>query len=451
MSEQTLYHELLRPRFHFTAQQNWLNDPNGLVYFQGEYHMFFQYNACGINWGPNSWGHAISTDLVHWQQLPIALDPDEHFGWIWSGSAVVDWNNTSGLGNGSVPPLVAIYTAGSPPTGKPVVQCIAFSNDRGRTWTKYAGNPVIANIEGENRDPKVIWHAPIKRWIMSLYLARNDFALFASRDLKAWTHLANVPIPGGSECPDFFELPIDGDPSRTAWVLWCGDGIYRLGTFDGLAFVPETLPLVAEHGPNGYAAQTWSDVPDGRRVQISWMRSGQYPYMPFNQQMSFPVTLTLRTFPEGVRLCREPVQEIARLWGKVQEWRDYALDAGGKLIPQGGNGLYDLSLVVEPGAAEIVRCRIHGQELKYRPKPAMLSFGGKEISLPLTEARLALRVLVDRTSVEIFAREGSISASFCFLPVAWDVPLEFSADGDTVRVVSLTVREMTDAWNRGVD
>ena len=187
-----LYHELLRPQFHFTAEKNWLNDPNGLVYYKGEYHLFLQYNAKGMKWGPNTWAHAVSTDLVHWKQIAHALEPDEQFGWIWSGSAVVDARNTSGLRSGSEDPLIAIYTTGNTHVTphKKCVQCIAFSNDRGRTWTKYSGNPVIGHVAAENRDPKVIWHEPSRRWVMALFLDKNDYALFGSADLKGWQHLS---------------------------------------------------------------------------------------------------------------------------------------------------------------------------------------------------------------------------------------------------------------------
>ena len=230
----------------------------------------------------------------------------------------------AGSRRGTRPPLIAFYTAGGERMfpGKRCIQCIAFSNDRGRTWTKYAGNPVIGHIRAENRDPKVVWHGPTARWIMTLFMDGNDYALFSSPDLKSWTHQQDLTLPGVSECPDFFELPVDGDPSNTRWVFWGASGGYLLGRFDGRTFTPETDVLQAEQGANGYAAQTWSDVPagDGRRVQISWMRNGRYPAMPFNQQMTFPVELTLRTLPEGIRLCREPVAEIETLHERTRAW-----------------------------------------------------------------------------------------------------------------------------------
>jgi len=446
----TDYRELFRPRFHFTAERNWLNDPNGLVWHDGEYHLFFQYNAVGLTWGPNSWGHAVSSDLVHWRQLPDALDPDEQFGWIWSGSAVFDRHNTSGLGVDGKPPLVAMYTTGSPPRGLPVVQCIASSTDRGRTWTKFPGNPVIPFIEGENRDPKVIWHTATKQWMMSVYLARNDFALFSSPDLKQWKGLNTVQVDRCTECPDLFELPIDGDAKRTAWVLWTADGGYRLGTLDATGFHPTSPTLFSEFGANGYAAQTWVDAPDGRCLQISWMRGGRYPSMAFNQQMSFPLELSLRTFPEGVRLCRVPAREIASLHGRAQTWAKHRLIPGAPLQAVSqvgqtpGEGVWDLTLTVEPRSGEAIVCRIHGHDMRYRPGAGVLSFLGRDLPVPLQEGRCTLRVLIDRTSVEIIARDGAVVGSFCYLPEACNAPLEVSAHGGEM-TIDLDVREMRSA------
>ncbi|MCX7031231.1 MAG: glycoside hydrolase family 32 protein, partial [Spirochaetes bacterium] len=198
------YRELLRPQFHFTARANWINDPNGLVFQDGEYHLFFQRNPTGIKWGNIHWGHAVSRDLVHWEQLADALAPDE-FGAMWSGSAVVDWKNTSGLGTGRQPPIVAIYTATKPWAGKRAVQCIAASNDRGRTLVKSRGNPVLPRVAAVNRDPKVIWHESTGSWIMALFLRGCDFALFRSPNLREWERVDNVSMPRTGECPDFFE------------------------------------------------------------------------------------------------------------------------------------------------------------------------------------------------------------------------------------------------------
>jgi fructan beta-fructosidase len=183
-----LYRETYRPQFHFTAKKNWLNDPNGLVFADGEYHLFFQHNPGGIQWGDMHWGHAVSRDLFHWKELPIALSPDK-LGTNFSGSADIDFANTTGFGKDSHPPMVAMYTA----AGKPFTQCLAYSNDRGRTWMQYSGNPVLKHIKGENRDPRIFWHKPSLQWIMALYLDGDEFGIFGSPNLKEWKEFERMP------------------------------------------------------------------------------------------------------------------------------------------------------------------------------------------------------------------------------------------------------------------
>ncbi|MDB6037105.1 MAG: glycosidase, partial [Verrucomicrobiales bacterium] len=190
-----------------------------------------------VDWDNMSWGHAVSKDLVHWQELLVALYPDEH-GTMFSGSAVVDWNSTAGFQTGKEPALVAMFTAAR----NPFTQDLAYSNDRGRTWTKYEKNPVLGHIAAENRDPKVVWFAPEKKWVMSLYLDHNDYAIFESHDLKQWTKLQDFTLPDDSECPNFFEMPLAGDTHNTRWVFFGANGVYVVGKFDGQKFTPETRP-----------------------------------------------------------------------------------------------------------------------------------------------------------------------------------------------------------------
>jgi len=441
------YHEVHRPQFHFTPRKNWTNDPNGLVYYKGEYHLFFQYNEKGIQWGPNTWGHAVSPDLVHWRQINHAIRPDD-YGWIWSGSAVVDGNNTAGFKRGQEDVLVAIYTTGgwgTPPN--PTVQSIAYSNDRGRTWTKYKGNPVLGHVRGDNRDPKVMWHAPTKKWIMALYLDAHDFALFASADLKTWGKLCDVVVPDTSECPDFFPLPVDGDPAKTKWVFWGGGSIYLIGSFDGTTFRPEQEACRCELGANGYAAQTWSDTPDGRRIQTSWMAGGKYPAMPFNQQMSFPVELSLRRFPEGLRLCRQPVREIQFLRDTGHNWRDLSVPPGQNLLVPTRHDLFHIRGQVALDGAKAFGAIIHGIGLHYDLETMKFIYLGRDIPVEPIDGRVEFEVLVDRTSMELFVHGGKVSASFCFLPEPCDTPLEFYSIGGAAQYASLSVHELLPAWD----
>src|SRR5579862_8521931 len=215
------YSEPSRPQFHFTAKRGWLNDPNGLVYFNGQYHLFFQHNPFEPEWGNMTWGHAVSKDLVRWTQLDDAIEPDK-LGTIFSGSAVIDEQNTSGLGANGQAPLVCIYTAAGGTNkasiGKPYTQCLAYSLD-GVTFTKYPGNPVLPHQIVNNRDPKVIWYAPTKQWLMALYLDGHTYGFFGSPDLKSWSKLSEIEVANAAECPDFFELPLDGNGGQKKWVF----------------------------------------------------------------------------------------------------------------------------------------------------------------------------------------------------------------------------------------
>ncbi|MGW2618321.1 GH32 C-terminal domain-containing protein [Streptomyces sp. NPDC001500] len=248
----TLYHERYRPQFHFTPAQNWMNDPNGLIWYKGRYHLFFQYNPDGDTWGNMSWGHAVSTDLVHWKQLPVAIPQDDQ-EMIFSGSVVLDKNNTTGFGTEKNPPLVAVYTSAQKATGRQE-QALAYSTDGGATWKKYSGNPVLDIGSANFRDPKVFWYAPTKSWLMAVALSdQHKIAFYSSPDLEHWTHLSDFGPAGATggvwECPDLFPLPVDGDPKKTKWVLAVnlnpggiagGSGAqYFVGDFDGKKFTSD--------------------------------------------------------------------------------------------------------------------------------------------------------------------------------------------------------------------
>jgi sucrose-6-phosphate hydrolase SacC (GH32 family) len=260
------YTEPFRPQYHFTPQKNWMNDPNGLVYYDGEYHLFYQFNPLGDKWGHMSWGHAVSPDMIHWKHLPLAL-AEEDGVMIFSGSAVVDWNNSSGFGKGGKPPLVAIYT-GLRSSDNLQFECIAYSNDRGRTWTKYSGNPVINVNSKDFRDPKVQWHEATHRWIMTVSLsAEHKVCFYGSTNLKEWKLLSTFgpagAISGVWECPDLFELPVQG-MNEKRWVLAVNinpgsiaggsGGQYFIGQFDGVQFMADPVSLtkpLSEFVPEG--------------------------------------------------------------------------------------------------------------------------------------------------------------------------------------------------------
>lgn len=428
------YQEPLRPQFHFTAKTGWLNDPNGLVFANGEYHLFFQHNPFGTAWGNMTWGHAVSKDLVRWRQIENALEPDL-LGTMFSGSAIVDPRNTSGLGKG----MVLIYTAAGGTNeaskGKPFSQCIAFSPD-GRKFTKYAGNPVLPNIEHENRDPKVFWHAPSKKWVMVLYLDGDRYALFGSPNLREWTKLCDVSMPGSGECPDFFEAPVVGERGRKEWVFWSANGRYRLGRFDGTKFEPTTGSIATNFGNTGYAAQTYYNEPKGRRVQIAWMNNANFPGCAWNQQMAFPTSITLRRTAQGPRLAFEPIDEIKRL-------RSHKIERVGAVFAA-ASGLVDFSGTWTAPTSGRLTIRVNGVKVSIDAATGEISALGKTAQVPAGTS-IDLRILADRSSIEIFAGHGLLSMPLFFLakPSEYGVTIEEESGWKG----SIEAWELKSAWN----
>ncbi len=435
-----LYREPLRPQFHFTARQwtyrklepgireeGWLNDPNGLIYLDGEYHLFAQrWNKC--------WIHAVSKDLVRWTELQPAFWDDKRFGTgVQSGGAVLDRANTSGLSpDAGTPPLVAFWSGNDNRS-----QCLSYSLDKGRTWAKYAKNPVLVHPE---RDPMVFRHEPTGRWMMVLY-GSGSYSFFASKNLLDWVDL-DRSIPDCYECPDFFPLPLDGDLGRRKWVLVRGNGNYSVGEFDGSNFNPETPQRPCDLGPNFYATQSWGNIAgqDGRRVQIAWMRDGKYPGMPFNQQMSFPCDLTLRTVDGAPRLFRNPAREVESLQAGETARADLILAAGAshELAP-GGDSFRILAQVEIPDGSSL-DFRIRGARVTLAARS--VACGGK--SAPVRGKVETVEILADRTSVEAFANRGEVTLSACFLPQG--DRLEVVALGGPARIRSLRVIGLRSIW-----
>lgn len=450
---ETLYREPLRGQFHFSSRRGWNNDPNGLVFFRGEYHLFYQHNPYGWGWGNMHWGHAVSRDLVHWEELGDVLMPDD-FGPMFSGSAVVDAHNTSGLGQDGQAPLVLTYTA----AGNPTVQCIASSTD-GRHFTKYAGNPVLKQITGGNRDPKVMWHEPTKRWVMVLYVeqpaGRHTIHFFTSPNLLEWT-LASItegdPVgkPFLFECPDFFELPVDGDAGNRKWVLTAANSEYAVGTFDGTRFTPESRKLTGHRGRGFYAAQTFSDIPkaDGRRIQIGWFQT-ETKGMPFNQSMTVPFELKLTATPDGPRLTFTPVRELEALRAKSHRFTPTTL------APGAANPLaavraewVELRAEFEPGDATEVVFTVRGAVIAFDVRTQELAVQDHRASAALRDGRQRLTVFCDHTGLEVFASDGLTYVPMPCQPRADDLSLTLSVKGGTARVTALEVHELRSAWRR---
>ncbi|MCX8155388.1 MAG: GH32 C-terminal domain-containing protein [Verrucomicrobiae bacterium] len=447
-----LYREPLRPQFHFSARRGWLNDPNGLVYYGGEYHLFFQHNPYGWNWGNMHWGHAISRDLVHWEEMGEALYPDA-LGTMYSGSAVVDYRNDAGLNAPQAPALLLFYTAAGGENrlsrGRPYTQCLAYSTDRGRTWIKYERNPILPNLTPGNRDPKVIWHEASRQWIMTLYVETNkvhSIFFFGSKNLREWTYLSRTD--GFFECPDFFPLTVPGEPGRSLWLLTGASSEYMLGQFDGTRFTAVTPKLPGHQGRDFYAAQTYSDIPasDGRRIQIGWLRAPS-PGMPFNQCMSLPLELSLAVTPEGPRLAMLPVRELVRLRGQPVTAGPAELAAGATNPLSAARGeLWEVRAEFEPAPGAIFELKVRGAEILYDAQRQELRVNGHRARAPLREGQQRLAIYLDRTTVEVFASDGLTYVPMPYIARAEEQGVEARMQRGRAKFSTLTAWPLRSIW-----
>jgi fructan beta-fructosidase len=433
------YNEKYRPQFHFSPEYGWMNDPNGLVYLNGEYHLFYQYNPYGNKWGNMHWGHAVSTDLTSWTYLPIALGIDS-LGDIFSGSAVIDVNNTAGFGKNA---MVAIYTS----NGKTQQQSIAYSTDKGRTFTKYAGNPVLANPGiTDFRDPKVSWNEQSKQWVMAL-ATKQTITFYGSPDLKKWSKLSEFGNETGAhggvwECPDLFPLTYEG---KTKWVLLVsinpggpngGSATqYFIGDFDGNTFTADNLPypLWIDYGRDNYAGVTFSNIPqaDGRRIFIGWMSNWDYandvPTKSFRSAMTVARELTLKSNGKHLILANTPVSEVTALRGKVKTIANQVIH-NEKLLPDvlsSLNGKFEIEMTIQRQSSKILGFGLTNADGDYlnftfdleqnvlkidRRNCGLNDFSRKYVSEPIaplaTKDSYYVRLLVDRASTEIFINDG---------------------------------------------
>jgi len=473
------YQEPLRPQFHFTPPRNFMNDPNGLVYYKGEYHLFYQHNPFGAVWGHMSWGHAVSPDMLHWQHLPVALR-EENGVMIFSGSAVVDRDNSSGLcrPEGSDRScLVAIYTGHGHDRQ---TQNIASSNDRGRTWTKYAGNPVIDLGLKDFRDPKVIWHEATRQWIMVTVLAdQHKVRFFASRDLKNWRPLSDFGPAGATggvwECPDLFALSVDGDPKSVRWVLDVdinpgaiaggSGGQYFVGTFDGTRFVNENPPeqtLWVERGKDFYATTSFADIPsaDGRRIWMAWISNWLYanvePTVVWRGAQSVPRVLALRRLPEGIRLVQAPIAELKALRtasiprtitaaGPLPGSADVEMDLGRGEWREAGfrisNAAGEMVIVgVTANPLELFVDRRQSRSAAFHE-----AYPGRHASpVRWRNDRMTIRVLFDRSVLEVFANDGESIITDRIYPTQPLDRIELLTEGQSA--ITARLWEMRSVW-----
>lgn len=469
------YNEPYRPAFHFTPEYGWMNDPNGMVYYEGEYHLFFQYNPYGNRWQNMHWGHAVSTDLVSWTYLPTPLAPDT-LGAIFSGSAVIDKNNTAGFGENA---MIAIYTS----AGRQQSQSIAYSLDKGRTFTKYEGNPVIPNPGiVDFRDPKVMWHEGSAQWIMSL-ATRQTITFYGSPDLKQWTRLSEfgngIGAHGGVwECPDLIPLTLDG---KEKWVLLVSinpGGVnhgsatqYFIGDFDGKQFVADPLPypIWLDHGRDNYAGVTWSNIPetDGRTILIGWMSNWDYatevPSHLFRSAMTIPRELTLGHNGKHPILLNYPIKEVEKLRGKTTVLSDQVVTPTSQFEHKlsDDKGTFEIVMTVRPDKAKhfgFVISNNEGDQVRYvfdlvqnslmvdRKASGNIDFHPQFPSISYSHIRKAdvyqVRLLVDKSSSEIFLNGGEAVLTNLHFPRSNYNKLTFFSDDQSWRATGISVFEL---------
>ena len=431
----------MRPHYHYAAAANWLSDPNGLVHHDGEWHLFYQYNPQGEDWGHMSWGHAVSADLAHWRELPVAIEDDTD-AMIFSGSAVVDHAGRAGFG---VDAMVALYTAASAKGPQHQSQALAWSSDKGRTWTKYDGNPVIDRGLADFRDPNVFWHAPTERWIMVVVLSAEHRALiYASRDLKLWDELSVIDGTGAPgriwECPLLIELPVEGS-ARTRWMfkvdaLHDGPGsgaIYCTGMFDGIRFVPDgAVPnwQVADWGRDFYAAIAWHEPRDeaGRPVWIGWLGNhgyqGALPRQGWRGAMSLPRRLSLIPSDMGWTL-RQEAEAAAIANVPVANLKACVIAAASRLVLPTS---HDCLIAINDRAGRSIRiARRAGLVTVSRTDPVTPALDGESRMTVAVDARV--EIWLDTGSCEILAAGalGSLTIQHRLQGSEWRLLTTFEA------------------------
>ena len=483
------YKEPHRPQFHFSPEKMWMNDPNGMVYHHGEYHLFYQYYPDTTVWGPMHWGHAVSPDMVHWEHLPIALYPDS-LGYIFSGSAVMDKENTSGLGLDGEGPMVAIFThhdmAGERAKRNDFqYQSIAYSNDDGRTWTKYSGNPVVKNPGIRDfRDPKVIWDETNQQWVM-VFAAYDKAMFYTSENLIDWKKTGDFGIDGDTrlwECPDLFPIKVE-ETGELKWVLivsiqqqgpngGTATG-YFVGDFDGDTFIGDnTNQKWLDYGTDNYALVTWSDVPesDGRRLGLGWMSNWQYaqvvPTEQWRSAMTLPRAITLHKENGAYELRNNPVKELEVLEKEGQTISAQMISDGLTLVDNNSVSLYRLDLVFKKPMSGMISIKASNSKGEYihfgyqvkdntyfidRTHSGKIDFSEVFADYHVGESSynsdvVSMTIFLDWSSIEMFGDDGRSVMTDIFFPSEPFGKIEIDTEFNDVELISAIVTPLRSIW-----
>lgn len=471
--------EMFRPVYHHTPVYGWMNDPNGMFYKDGVYHLYFQYNPYGSVWGNMHWGHSTSTDLMHWKFEGCAIVPDA-WGAIFSGSCVVDHNNTAGFGKGAV---VAFYTsAKATPWGDVQSQSMAYSLDNGKTFTKYEGNPILTSSEKDFRDPKVFWYAPGKHWVMMLAVGQH-MEIYSSVNLKEWKKESEFGAMQGAhggvwECPDLVEIPVEGTREKK-WVLICNlnpggpfggsAAQYFVGSFDGKKFVNEspTQTKWMDWGKDNYATVTWNNAPDGRCIALGWMSNWQYannvPIRQYRSANTLARDLTLYREGQELYLKSTPSSEVKKARGKKVSIPSFKVSEKHEMVNlfEEKQGAYEVEIVIQnAGASKIAFCLLNDKGEKVsmyydlnrkqfvmdRSESGTVDFSKDFPAVTVAPANvdkeLTLRLFVDRSSIEAFGEDGKFVMTNLVFPSQPYVKMCFEADKNGYAVKSLNVYKL---------
>ena len=407
------FHDSLRPYFHFSPKRGWMNDPNGLIMLDGIYHMFYQYNPASRGWDNMHWGHAVSRDLIHWKEEGIALFPDS-FGSVFSGGAVIDKNNLLGKQKDGNQTALLFYTAAGSHATIPVpfTQCMAYSVDGLRSFHKFEGNPILPNIIEKNRDPAVVWCEELNRYLLTIWLNENNYGIYASDDLISWKHLQTVEISGESECPNLFPLQCGADDRK--WILIGANEIYLVGEFRNGKFVPVQREKHMFTGQSdGYAAQMYTDLPDGRIVRIAWGKWRNFCAKTFCSQMSIPCDVRLKKCGTEYFLSYAPAAELDTILLKTDIYENICTTSDKPLHIPMHRCAAGIKLSGSSDGNAVYKIISFGIEILADLSKNEITVGGYTQPLFRSGKKLDVEMIIDRTSIEVFCDDGKIAFMVC--------------------------------------